>query len=196
MEVLWLAFGLGVAVGIAHLTGIVVSIVTEYRYWPPGARDRRFYATWTFSNALNVAILAVVVLDWNGLGFPRPETLVVGGVLFVGGYAVAIKGGRDLGFEQTLGLEGEMQADGLYRYSRHPQYTGYVVATVGAWLLVGSADATVLLGIYLSWWLTLPLAEEPWLREQYGEAYERYCERVPRFVDLRSPSPPADDAGY
>ena len=47
-------------------------------------------------------------------------------------------------------------------------------------------------------WMRHPVQE--FVREgdavQYGEAYERYCERVPRFVDLRSPSPPADDAGY
>ena len=186
MELLWIAFGVGLVVGLAHLIGIVVSIVTEYRYWPPGERDWRFYATWTFSHLLNVAILVVTYLDWNALGLPRPSTLAVGGVLVVVGFAVALKGGRDLGGEETLGLEGELQVDGLYRYSRNPQYVGYAVATVAFVLVAGSAYATVLLAIYLSWWLLLPFAEEPWLREQYGDAYERYCERVPRFVGVQS----------
>lgn len=37
-----------------------------------------------------------------------------------------------------------------------------------------------LLGIV--WFLLTPLAEEPWLSEQYGEAYETYRESVPRFI--------------
>ena len=31
-------------------------------------------------------------------------------------------------------------------------------------------------------WFILPFAEEPWLADQYGEAYERYADRVPRFL--------------
>ena len=27
-----------------------------------------------------------------------------------------------------------------------------------------------------------PLTEEPWLEEQYGEAYREYRKRVPRFL--------------
>lgn len=27
-----------------------------------------------------------------------------------------------------------------------------------------------------------PFTEEPWLREQYGDDYEEYCERTPRFI--------------
>ncbi len=42
--------------------------------------------------------------------------------------------------------------------------------------------ATVLCALYATWWLVMPFAEEPWLREQYGEAYEQYAARVPRFV--------------
>jgi protein-S-isoprenylcysteine O-methyltransferase Ste14 len=188
MESLHLAFAVGAVAGLAHLTGVLTSILTDNRYWPPGERDWRFYATWTLSNVLNVAILAVAALDWESLPLPLPAR-VAGGVLFVAGYAVAIQGGRDLGFEQTLGLEGDLQADGLYRYSRHPQYVGYVVATVGGMLIPASRWVVPLLGIYLLWWLALPLAEEPWLVEQFGDDYERYRERVPRFVGLRSLDP-------
>jgi len=29
-------------------------------------------------------------------------------------------------------------------------------------------------------------AEEAWLRDTYSDAYEAYCERVPRFVRIRT----------
>ena len=32
------------------------------------------------------------------------------------------------------------------------------------------------------WFVIEPLAEEPWLEEQYGDAYREYRRRVPRFL--------------
>jgi protein-S-isoprenylcysteine O-methyltransferase Ste14 len=43
-----------------------------------------------------------------------------------------------------------------------------------------------LCGFYFLWWFSFPLAEEPWLRERYGQEYESYAERVPRFVGRRT----------
>jgi protein-S-isoprenylcysteine O-methyltransferase Ste14 len=197
MNWLAVAVGVGLVAAAINTVGILLSAVTDRQYFPPGERDWRFYLHWTCSHVLNLAIIAVAVLDWNGLGLARPATLAVGAALFVGGYAVAIKGGRDLGLGETMGLTGELQVAGLYRYSRHPQYVGYLVATVGAALLIASPWALVLLGLYATWWLTLPFAEEPWLRAQYGAAYERYRSQVPRFVGRRSLSPyTADSPGY
>lgn len=184
MNWLHVAFAVGLLAGVAHLAGVVASVVTDYRYWPPGERDWRFYATWTLSHALSFAIVAVGVLDWNALGLPWPAH-AAGVGLFVAGYAVALKGGRDLGFAETLGLEGELQVEGLYRYSRNPQYVGYLAATVGAGLVVATPWALPLLGVYAVLWVVMPFAEEPWLVEQHGAAYERYRERVPRFVGRR-----------
>jgi len=92
----------------------------------------------------------------------------------------------DLGVDQTQGLEGELRTDGLYRYSRNPQYVGYISSTIGFALIVGSPFVLPLCGLLLVRWLILPLAEEPWLRDQFGDEYEAYAEDVPRFVGLRT----------
>jgi protein-S-isoprenylcysteine O-methyltransferase Ste14 len=34
--------------------------------------------------------------------------------------------------------------------------------------------------------LLLPRAEEPHLRAEFGDAYDRYAARVPRFVGIRT----------
>ncbi|AEH36893.1 methyltransferase family protein [Halopiger xanaduensis] len=175
-------FAAGVGLALANLAGIVASALGLISYWPPGERDWTYYVHWGISHSLNVVMLALTYLSWNSLGLPRGPSLAAGAVLFVGGYAVAIAAGLDLGVEETKGLAGDLRTGGWYRYSRNPQYVGYIVATVGFALLANSASVAVVCAIYLCWWLSLPFAEEPWLRERYGAEYERYAERVPRFV--------------
>ena len=180
------AFVSGLVLAAANLAGIVGSAAGRIDYWPPGERNWRFYAHWAVSQVLNVALVALTYLDWNSLGLPRGPSLVAGAALLLGGFAVAIAAAYDLGVEETKGLEGELRTGGWYRYSRNPQYVGYVVATVGFALLANSVLVTIVCAIYFGWWLALPFAEEPWLRDRYGEDYERYAERVPRFVGVRT----------
>ncbi|WP_306052742.1 methyltransferase family protein [Natronococcus wangiae] len=180
------AFAVGTGALLTNFAGALASAFGVADYWPPGEQDWRFYAQWTLSQVFTASLLVVALVDWNGLGLPRTPSLLVGSALFVPGFAVAIASGFDLGAEETAGLTGELRTGGWYRYSRNPQYVGYVVASVGFVLLANSALVAVLCAIYVGWWLTLPFAEEPWLREQYGEAYERYVERAPRFVGLRT----------
>jgi protein-S-isoprenylcysteine O-methyltransferase Ste14 len=179
-------FALGVALGIANLAGYLASALGWSTYWPLGDRDRWYYVHWSISVGLNGCLVIVTVLDWGSIPLPRPHTTVIGAVLFVPFWLAGIWAGNDLGSDETMGLRGELRTDGWYRYSRNPQYTCYLVATVGFVLLASSWQVTVLCGLLASWWFVMPFAEEPWLREQYGEAYDRYCDRVPRFLGRRT----------
>lgn len=179
------AFLLGVVVGGGILAGIVASAFGIGSYWPPGSRNRNYYVHWIGSQVFNLAIIGAYVVDPSGWIAP-PELFVPGFVLAVGGFGIAVAAAFDLGTEETMGLEGEIRTDGWYSYSRNPQYVGYFMACVGCALLANAPQVTALMAIYLGWWVALPFAEEPWLREQYGEEYERYAERVPRFVGVRT----------
>ncbi|ELZ31106.1 hypothetical protein C474_09734 [Halogeometricum pallidum JCM 14848] len=187
-------FAVGAVAGVGNLVGIVASALGWADYWPPGDRSWEYYAHWTLSQVVNLSLAGVAYLDWNALGLPQPAAVVGGGVLFAVWYGAALAAGLDLGVEETKGLTGDLRTDGWYRYSRNPQYVCYIVATVGFAVMAGSTLAAGLCAVYLAWWLVLPFAEEPWLREQYGEAYERYAERVPRFVGPRSLSALTGDA--
>jgi protein-S-isoprenylcysteine O-methyltransferase Ste14 len=52
----------------------------------------------------------------------------------------------------------------------------------GGAVLAGSWMAAVLALVGIVWFLLAPSAEEPWLHEQYGVAYEEYRKSVPRFL--------------
>jgi methanethiol S-methyltransferase len=78
----------------------------------------------------------------------------------------------EAGFRQPL----------FYRLVRHPLMVGFLIAfwatpdmSVGRLLFVGVATGYILVAVRF---------EEHDLRRQLGEPYERYAERVPRFVPL------------
>lgn len=71
---------------------------------------------------------------------------------------------------------------GPYQYTRNPQYLGLIIAIIGAILVYNSLFILIfgILGILI--FLILPFAEEPWLKEQFGNYYEEYFKRVKRFI--------------
>jgi protein-S-isoprenylcysteine O-methyltransferase Ste14 len=82
-------------------------------------------------------------------------------------------------------------AKGLYRYVRNPMYIGVASAIGGQAILFRSRAV----GIYLFWaFVTINLFvlfyEEPVLRGKFGEAYEKYCEQVPRWIPRLWPRKP------
>lgn len=96
---------------------------------------------------------------------------------------------RDLGGARLVGKTelsggGEVARSGIYARIRHPRYTGSFLAILGACLLGGTH---LLWLVALAWAVLTRIAiamEERELRARFGEAYEEYCRRVPRFVPL------------
>lgn len=178
-----LAFWVGVAAAAVHLLALGATLSIEgFRFWPPGGRNWKFALHWMADVALNVAIVVVAVLDWNAWLLPRPESLALGLPLAAIGIGVFALAAGTFSVRQSAGLAGELRTDGLYARSRNPQYVGMIVAAVGVALAANSAPVSVLVGLHVLRNLLLAAAEEPWLAEQFGEEYERYVERVPRFL--------------
>ena len=88
---------------------------------------------------------------------------------------------RKFGIAQTGGAEGTLKTDGLYRYSRNPQYVADALMVFG-WLLLSSSAAAVPLGaVGILLLLFAPFAEEPWLRERFGREFDNYCAKTRRY---------------
>lgn len=82
----------------------------------------------------------------------------------------------------------EFVAEGPYRWCRNP------VAACVVGMLLGEAVALSSTGVFLLFLLSMPLAhlqvvllEEPLLRRRFGQAYEGYLARVPRWIPRRPP---------
>ena len=72
---------------------------------------------------------------------------------------------------------------GLYHFVRNPMYVSVAAILIGESLLFSSS---AILGYLLVCWLFVHLFvmlyEEPTLRKKFGESYEAYCKRVPRWL--------------
>jgi len=80
----------------------------------------------------------------------------------------------------------ELVVRGLYRWLRNPMYVGVTSILVGeAWLFASPRLMAYAAVVPMIFHLTVVLYEEPTLRGQFGEVYERYCLTVPRWVPRR-----------
>jgi protein-S-isoprenylcysteine O-methyltransferase Ste14 len=71
---------------------------------------------------------------------------------------------------------------GLYRYLRNPMYVGVLLILLGeAFFFSSMAILEYAVGWFVVINLVVLLYEEPILRHQFGESYERYCRAVRRW---------------
>ena len=73
--------------------------------------------------------------------------------------------------------------DGIFAHSRNPLYVGNMMVFLGLFIVLNSTWG-YLVGVpffYIAY-LSITLAEEDFLRKQFGEDYVAYCRRVNRFL--------------
>lgn len=97
---------------------------------------------------------------------------------------------RDLGAARLVGKTelsggGEVVHRGIYARIRHPRYIGSFLAIVGACCLAGTPALWFVAALWSVLTLIAIAFEERELRARFGDAYRRYCRRVPRFLPLR-----------
>lgn len=115
------------------------------------------------------------------------QTLAVG--LFAMGLIVRFVAIMSLGchFTTRVGIQQEhvLITTGLYRYVRHPSYSGLLSGFIGAGLAMGDFLAlSVLLGPLLIVLLKRIDIEERALEGYFGEAYRNYCRTTNKLIPL------------
>lgn len=104
---------------------------------------------------------------------------VAGQSMVLIGACLAIFGWRQL---YLAAKEGRMVQTGLYRFIRHPQYTGFFLFLIGS--MINWPTAVTLLTLPILWWVYLRLArmEEADAVANFGPAYREYMSRTGRFL--------------
>ena len=100
--------------------------------------------------------------------------------VFTVGYTPKNTSGRNTAAGQVAD---ELNTTGIYSVIRHPLYVGNLLMWLGPVLFLRSAWFTVV--FFLVYWLyyeRIIFAEEQFLRRKFGEAYDKYSEKVKSFI--------------
>jgi protein-S-isoprenylcysteine O-methyltransferase Ste14 len=77
----------------------------------------------------------------------------------------------------------ELNISGIYSVIRHPLYIGNFLMWLGPVLFLRSVWFTIVFGlVYWLYYERIMFAEEQFLRNKFGEVYDRYSEKVKAFL--------------
>ena len=127
---------------------------------------------------------------WKGYWL-FPDTLkgtTPGGlVLFIAGVVVIGLGIRRAGvLYDMLGRTADVPIrDGIYRWSRNPQFVGWVLALVGLGVIARSGLALLQVGLFAAMLHGYVVyVKEPYLLQSLNTQFETYMDETPRYVGL------------
>ncbi|MCZ6765228.1 MAG: isoprenylcysteine carboxylmethyltransferase family protein [Alphaproteobacteria bacterium] len=175
---------IGLAASLVLLAAIIWSIaLPDRRLWPPKTSSLwSKLIVWALTLVIFGSAITLGLADWNGLQWPWFIRWGVGLLLIISGNFVVWWGVAQIGMRATSGDATGLRTDGLYRYSRNPQYVadmailiGWIILSASVWVLPVAAIGVLLLAI-------VPLAEEKWLEEMYGENYRVYRSKTRRYL--------------
>lgn len=136
-----------------------------------------FFAAEAFSGGGNEIPNQVIQFEFLGVNIAMSHAMVYATLLMLIGMALIIIGWVTL-YKNIK--EGEIVTKGIYSYSRHPQYLGFILMIVG-WLIGWPTILTVILGpILIFIYIRVSLIEERELED--NDDYKKYKEKVPFFA--------------
>jgi protein-S-isoprenylcysteine O-methyltransferase Ste14 len=90
---------------------------------------------------------------------------------------------KGMGTPMPIDPPKKLIVSGLYQYVRNPMYVGVFLVIIGHFLWFGYWGLLIYAFIFLiPVHLFVTLYEEPHLKKTFGESYEQYLQRVPRWI--------------
>ncbi len=149
-----------------------------------GDVDRRTVG-WAFVAGQVVVLVALVLLPGRNDWPTPPWVRTAGQVLVIAGFvlmiAASLRLGRGLTATPVPNARGQLITRGLYRYVRHPIYTGVLLIVAGLTLRSGSVVTLAVAVVTVVFFDRKARWEEARLRERYP-GYAEYASHTPRFV--------------
>jgi len=103
--------------------------------------------------------------------------MLIGFLFVIAGVVLVVRGWVRIYFAR-----GGLTTDGVYRITRHPQYTGLFLAIFGQLIHWPTIPTLVLAPIIVWLYVRLASREERRMEEKFGAAYAEYRQRVPMFL--------------
>ena len=178
------AFYTGIIILLIYILIIAWSIaVPSKRIWPPpGKYTWQFFIFWGLFFVPVFIEIFLIIKDFNTWTIPVEIRICTGIPLMILGGSLTVWGISVLGLESTSGIDKGLVVKPPYTFTRNPQYTGDIFLIAGLILFANSVYVSVLLSLTILTFIMLPLAEEKWLEEKFGDEYLKYKTGTPRFL--------------
>ncbi len=185
----WIAMAAGVISAATLIGGLIAgNIAPDWRIWPaPPAKSLESFAVWTLFRALNVAVLIVCLaqLARSVVSDQIASLQILLALTAATAFAAYLWTLWALGRQATYCRASGLAQDGVYAWSRNPQYATAIAAYSALGLATASPAPIALAATLVAVYALMAIAEEPWLEATYGESYRTYRARVPRFFNGR-----------
>ncbi|MHC4654056.1 MAG: methyltransferase family protein [Planctomycetota bacterium] len=110
-------------------------------------------------------------------------SLPAGILLFVLGWIIIIYAFLKIGVIPAIRKKSDLITSGIYRFIRHPIYSGTLIAVLGWSILFKSIILTVYFPLLFLLYFAMTFFEEKCLIEEYGDEYINYKKKVTkRFI--------------
>jgi len=177
----------GASSALMLIAGLIAGrLNSEWRIWPaPPVGSLKSFGFWTLFRTLNIAVLILCIERFlTTLSGPAlPLRVALAAVSAVAGVAY-INALWSLGRKATYCQASGLTTDGIYRWTRNPQYATAIAAFATLGLAAAAWDATLLAAALVVVYTMMAISEEPWLETRYGNAYLAYKAEVPRFFNI------------
>jgi protein-S-isoprenylcysteine O-methyltransferase Ste14 len=115
------------------------------------------------------------------LGYLAFPLWLLGGVIVLWSFWNFLAQGH--GTPAPLDPPKELVAVGFYRYVRNPMYVGVLAIIIGHYLWFGYWNLMMYAAIvFVAFHAFVTYYEEPNLKRRFGDAYENYLKKVPRWI--------------
>lgn len=105
---------------------------------------------------------------------PLSNVFVFSGLIIIG-----------IGWRGVHSANGRLVTNGIYRFVRHPQYSGFALMIIGFLVQWPTIITLIMAPILLIMYAKLSKKEEKLMVELFGESYIEYRKQVPRFIPVR-----------
>jgi protein-S-isoprenylcysteine O-methyltransferase Ste14 len=145
-----------------------------------------YVLTWVLGKSLPDGILwGHTLVQWIGLAGTNIAIAfyLIGGLLVILGWNRIYRK-----YWSKNQNEGELVKTGIYRFIRHPQYTGFLMITLGMMCEWATLPMLIMWPILIWLYYRLARREEQDMRKEFGPAYDEYRQTTGMFFPRLIPT--------
>lgn len=102
---------------------------------------------------------------------------IIGGIIIISGWRKIYKN-----YWRHESGQGKLVTDGIYSYIRHPQYTGFLLITLGMIFEWATLPLLIMYPILVVIYYRLAKKEEGDMLKEFGNEYQLYMTKTNRFI--------------